>query len=104
MEREIELDGGELCVLKTLGTSGTPMVGKLLRKANSDMGDSEFVETIGGLMDRGYVLSSKANVLKIEDVPFALFRTNPSYSRDLRNAMDPNRHREEKRPRRRRRG
>src|SRR3954469_11427292 len=103
MQTEIDLDGGEITMLKALGTSGTPMVGKILRKQVSDMGDSEFVETLSGLMDRGYVMSSKVNVMKIEDVPHSFFRTNPSYSRDLRDAMRPSGRRDEKKERRRRR-
>ena len=96
MQTEIDLDGGEITMLKALGTSGTPMVGKILRRQVSDMGDPEFVETLAGLMDRGYVMSSKVNVMKIEDVPHSFFRTNPSYSRDLRDAMRPGSRRDEK--------
>ena len=79
------------------------MLGKLLLKQAS-MGDSELVETLTGLIDRGYVLASKVNIMKIEDVPHAFFRTNPSYSRDLRNAMRPGGSRDESKARRRRRG
>ena len=105
MKREIDLDGGEITLLKALGTSGTPKSGKMLLQGASGMGDSAFVETLAGLIDRGFVLSSKVNVLKIEDVPHSFFRVNPSYSRDLRDAMKPGGSRgDEDRSRRRRRG
>lgn len=104
MQREIDLDGGEITMLKALGTSGTPISGKMLVQRVSEMGETELVETLGGLIERGYVLSSKVNIMKMEDVPHTFFRTNPSYSRDLRSAMNPGGKRDEGRERRRRRG
>jgi hypothetical protein len=50
----------------------------------------------------GYVISSKVNVGSMEDVERSFFRVNASYARDLRDAINPGRRREEKTRRRRR--
>jgi len=103
MQREINLDGGEITVLKALGLSSSPMAGKLLLQ-RVEMENAEFLETLSGLIDLGYVLSSKVNVIKIEDVEYSFFRVNPSYARDLREALHGKRRDEHRAGRRRRRG
>ena len=103
MSREIKLDGGEITVLKALGTSGSPIIGKQLREKVGEMEESEFVETISGLIMMDYVASSKVNIMKMEDVEHAFFRVNPSYARDLRDALHGRKRREEMPTRRRRR-
>lgn len=102
MQREIKLSGGEITMIKTLGFSGTPLHGKLLIDRSKEMEPAEFLDVLDGLLSSGYVLSSKVNVQKMEDVERAWFRTNPSYGRDLRDAVRPGRRREEERGRRRR--
>ena len=95
------MNGGEITLLKGLGLAGTPVHGKMLVERVSGMEDAEFLDTLNGLLDQGYVLSSKVNVMKMEDVERAYFRTNPSYSHDLRDAMNPSRRTERRRQRRR---
>jgi len=102
VEREIRLNGGEVTILKTLGLSGTPMNGKMLEE-RAGMEKTEFLETLTGLIDQGYVDSSKVNITDMDDVERASFRVNSSYSRDLRDALHPNRKREERGRRQRRR-
>jgi len=99
-EREIKLDGGEITILKTLGFSGTPMKGKILIQRSGQMVTSELLDTLSGLMSLGYVVSDKVNVQYIEDVERATFRVNPSYSRDLRDALRPGGRKKEERSRR----
>ena len=103
MPREIKLDGGEISVLKSLGLSGTQMYGKILLERIEEMGTAEFLETLDGLLSLGYVLSNKINIRKVEDVERAFFRVNPSYSRDLRDAINPGGRGERERGRRQRR-
>ena len=103
MNREINLSGGEITLLKTLGLSGTPTYGKLLVEQVSEIGEAEFLDELSGLMEQGYVLSDKVNVRTMEDVERAVFRVNASYARDLKDALHPS-HRREKEQRRRRRG
>lgn len=91
-------------MLKALGLSGTPVYGQLLRGRLKDLGAAEFLDTLTGLVMMGYVLSSKVNIVTMEEVERSAFRVNPSYARDLRSAMRPSSSRTEERGRRRRRG
>ena len=103
MQRQIHLDGGDISILKGLGLGGAPVGGKQLLERVSDMETAEFLDTLSGLMNLGYVLSSKVNVIKMEDVERSYFRVNPSYARELRDALQGDRRREDDRRRRRRR-
>ena len=98
--REIKLDGGEITLLKALGLSGTPVHGKQLAERMDELEPAEFLDTLDGLITIGYVLSSKVNVRTIEDVEHGTFRVNPSYSRDLKDALNPQSRRDEQRDRR----
>ena len=105
MARELHLDGGEISLLKTIGLSGTQIFGKhLLDKADDDILPAELIETLAGLIERGYVISSKVNVRTKEDVERSFFRVNPTYARDLRDSVNPSRSRDQGRARRQRRG
>ncbi|MEY2440388.1 MAG: hypothetical protein QOI34_1773 [Verrucomicrobiota bacterium] len=101
MQREIKLNGGEISFLKALGLSGAPIAGKMLFD-KCGMETAEFLDTLDGLLTQDYVLSSKVNVQKMEDVERSYFRANPSYSRDLRDALRPGQRRDKDRTRRRR--
>jgi hypothetical protein len=102
MSRDIKLSGGEITMLKTLGLSGTAISGKMLMERSNAMENAEFLDTLDGLTSMGFVLCSKVNVSKIEDVERASFRVNPSYSRDLKDAMRPTGRKDDDRRRRRR--
>jgi hypothetical protein len=102
MAREINLSGGEITLLKTMGLSGTPVYGKLLVERIGEMESAEFLDELTGLISLGYVLCDKVIVRTMEDVERAVFRINASYARDLRDALHPGRRREEKSRRRRR--
>jgi len=102
MKREINLSGGEITLLKTLGLSGTPTYGKLLVQQIGEMEQAEFVDDLVGLIELGYVLADKVNIRTMEDVERAVFRVNASYARDLKDAIQPGRRREHEQRRRRR--
>jgi hypothetical protein len=102
MTREINLSGGEITLLKTLGLSGTPYYGKLLVEHVGEIEQAEFLDELNGLIELGYVLSDKVNVRTIEDVERAVFRVNASYARDLKDALHPGRRRDKEQRRRRR--
>lgn len=104
MRREINLSGGEISILKTLGLSGSAMPGKLLKDRIGDLETAEFLDDLNGLIMLGYVLSSKVNISNMEDLERSFFRVNASYARDLRDAVTPGRKREDTSRRRRRRG
>lgn len=104
MAREINLNGGEITILKAIGLSGAPAFGKqLLEQAAGEMETAEFLDELNGLIDLGYVLSDKVNLYNKEDIERSTFRVNASYARDLRDAINPSRRRERDKPRRRRR-
>ena len=104
MAREINLNGGEITLLKTLGFSGTQMYGKILLERIDEIEPAEFLDTLDGLLSLGYVLSSKTNIRTMEEADNAFFRVNPVHSRELRQAAHPGGGRErEQRGRRQRR-
>ncbi len=102
MNREINLSGGEITLLKTLGLSGTPIYGKLLAESIGDMEQAEFLDDLTGLMSLGYIVADKVSVRTMEDVERSVFRVNASYARDLKDAIHPSRRKEPERRRRRR--
>ena len=101
---QIQLNGGEITILKALGLSGTAMAGKFLIDRMEEVEAGELIDTLGGLMAMGYLLATKANIRTLEDVERTSFRVNPSYAHDLKDALDPSRRREAEKHRRRRRG
>lgn len=103
MSREIKLSGGEISVLKNIGLSGAPLLGRLLIDRIEEMETGEFLDTLCGLIDQGYVLSNKVSIRMMPDVEKAFFRVNPAYSKDLQEAVNPSRRRERERSERMRR-
>jgi hypothetical protein len=103
MGREIKLDGGEISLLKKIGLSGTQVYGKMLIDRVEGMETAEVLETLTGLIDQGYVLSNKVNIRLIEDAEKAFFRVNAAYAKDLREAVNPGRRRQQERSTRQRR-
>jgi hypothetical protein len=102
MRHELNLSGGEITLLKTMGLSGSPIVGKLLIERVGDMEITEFLDSLQGLISLGYVVSNKVSLHTKEDVERAVFRVNASYARELRDAIRPGHRREQERRRRRR--
>ena len=97
MGRDIKLDGGEISILKKIGLSGSPIFGKVLVERIEEMETGEFLDSLSGLIELGYVLSNKVNVRLLEDVAKASFRVNPAFSKDLQDAVNPSRKRERER-------
>jgi hypothetical protein len=102
MRRDINLNGGEITLLKAMGLSGAPTYGKVLVEQIGEMETAEFLDELNGLISLGYVLSDKVNLRSMEDVERSVFRVNASYARDLRDAIQPGRRREQTRRQRRR--
>lgn len=89
-------------MLKALGLSGAPLYGKLFIDRMKEMGSAEFLDILGGLLATGYVLSSKVNVVKLEEAERSSFRVNSGYAKELRDAMRPGGRKGAERERRRR--
>jgi len=103
MAREINLDGGEISLLKKIGLSGSQVYGKMLIDRVEGMETAEFLDTLTRLIDQGFVLSNKVNIRLIEDAERAFFRVNAAYAKDLREAVNPGRKRDRERAERQRR-
>jgi hypothetical protein len=97
MGRDIKLDGGEITILKKIGLSGSPVHGAILIGRIEEMETGEFLDSLIGLIDLGYVLCNKVNIRLMEDVEKAAFRTNPAFAKDLQDAVNPSRKRERER-------
>ena len=62
MGREINLSGGEISILKTLGLSGASITGKQMLERSGEMESAELLDALNGLIMTGYVLCSKVNI------------------------------------------
>jgi hypothetical protein len=103
VSREINLNGGEITILKTIGLSGEAMAGKVLIERADELEAGELIDTLDGLLTMGYVLSNRPNIRSAEDIERAFFRVNPSYAKELRDVLQPARRQaREQRERRRR--
>lgn len=102
MAHEIKLTGSEISILKSIGLSGQPVGGKTLLEKIEDVEKAEFLETLTSLIDIGYVVANKVNIRSFEDIEHAFFRVSPTHSRDLRDAINPSKGREQERSRGRR--
>jgi hypothetical protein len=100
---EINLSGGEISILKTIGVGGGSMAGSQLAERMDQLEPAELVDALEGLMSEDYVLCDRVNVRTIDDVKGASFRVNPTHARDLRDAVYPSRSKPEQKQRRRRR-
>jgi hypothetical protein len=100
---EINLNGGEISILKTIGLGGGTFDGLQLAQRMTEMETAEFLDSLEGLMSMDYVLSNKLNIRTIDDVKSADFRVNPAVARELREAVYPSRSRQPETRRRRRR-
>ena len=99
MAHEINLDGGEVQMIKALGTGGSAVPGETLIERVSGVEEAEFLDTLQGLIMMGYVISDKQSLHCYDDVKRAEFHVNSGYSKALREATDP-RFRPEKKSRR----
>lgn len=88
--REINLDGGEISVIKALGVGSGEMNGEdLMARIGGDLVPAELIDTLKGLMTMGYVEADKNAFYKAEDLKSIHFRVNSGYSKDLREALNP---------------
>ncbi|MEO7165622.1 MAG: hypothetical protein ABI787_09700 [Spartobacteria bacterium] len=88
---DIKLNGGEITILKTIGLSGGSMAGAQVIDRMDDLEGAEFLDTLDGLMSLGYVVANKVNIRTMDAVKTATFRVNPSFARDLKDALYPSR-------------
>ena len=97
---EINLDGGEISIIKALGFGGSEIRGDDLIARVPDLSGNELIDTIKGLISVGYVNSDKSGFYNMDEFANVHFQINSGYSKELRDAMDPSDERKSKRVRR----
>ena len=91
--REIQLDGGEITILKALGIGSSSEVSgeDLMTKVSADFIPAELIDTLKDLIMVGYVEADKSAFYNVDEFKAVNFRVNPGYSKDLREAINPQR-------------
>jgi hypothetical protein len=90
--REINLDGGEITVIKALGVGSGEMTGEdLMKRVGGDLVPAELIETLKDLMMVGYVDADKSAFYSLDELKAVNFRVNSGYTKDLREALNPSR-------------
>ena len=88
--KELNLDGGEIAIIKAIGLSGTDIRGDDLMDRVGELDVSELMDTLKGLISVGFVEADKSSFYKEEDMKNVYFHVNSGYARELKEAMDPN--------------
>jgi hypothetical protein len=89
MASNINLDGGEISILKAIGMSSGEVSGDQLAERVSDLVEAELLDAMKVLVMMGYVVTDTPSFSKVADFQRAKFHVNSGYSRDLKEAMDP---------------
>ena len=98
---EINLNGGDISIVKTIGLGGTSISGAQLLE-RIDMEEAELIDALEGLIVLGYVQANRIGIRTIDAVRGASFRVSQAHARELRDAVYPSRRKEDKGRRRRR--
>jgi hypothetical protein len=85
----INLDGSETTVIKGIGLMGSEVDGATLFKNCKGMDGRDFLDTLKGLMDVGFVDSDAYSFHSVEEIEDYRFRINPGYMKEIREALDP---------------
>jgi hypothetical protein len=88
--KELNLDGGEIAIIKAIGLSGTDIKGDDLFERVGNLGATELIDTLKGLISCGFVEADKSNFYDEEDMRTVFFHVNSGYAKELKEAMDPN--------------
>jgi hypothetical protein len=87
--KDINLDGGEISILKALGLGGTEVEGEVLLERVPQLEAAEVIDVLQGLTSLGFVDADNAAFHSLEEMKKVKFRVNSGYSKDLREALDP---------------
>jgi len=86
---EINLDGGEVSIIKALGLGGSSVNGEDLAERVVGLEEAELLDTLKGLIVMGYVDADKTSFHTLEDIKRVDFRVNSGYTKELKEALDP---------------
>ena len=87
--RDINLDGGEVAVIKAIGTGGTEVTGEDIIARCVELEGAELVDTLKSLIMLGYVTADSTSFHSGDDLRGITFRVNSGYAKDLREALSP---------------
>ena len=85
---KINLDGGEISIIRGLGFSGAPLTGRDLKGRVGQMSDNDLADCLKTLIALGYV-SSNPDLDDAKDLEKVAFAVNSGYAKDLKEAIDP---------------
>jgi hypothetical protein len=86
---DINLDGGEISIIKALGLSGSGITGELLMERVAGLEEAELIDTLKGLISMGYVNSDRNTLQTKDDLFRTIFSVNSGYAKELKEALDP---------------
>ena len=89
-KNDIQLDGGEITIIKALGLTGGEISGEELMVRVPELMEAELIDSIKGLIMMGYVVADRQAFYNKEGLQQTKFYVNSGYSKDLKDAMDPN--------------
>jgi hypothetical protein len=96
---KINLDGGEITIIRALGLSGTPMSGRDLKGRVGGVSDQNLTETLKTMIVLGYITATPDLDL-VENLDKVTFAVNSGYARELKEALEPEKKERPKRARR----
>ena len=88
-DRELNLDGGEISVIKAIGLSGSEVSGEELMKRCPELVPAELIDTLQGLIQLGYVEADPSHFHDAEDLKRVSLHVNSGYAKDLRESFNP---------------
>ena len=89
MGREIQLDGAEISIVKAIGIGGGEIDGGTLITRCEDLDIAELIDVLRGLIMQGFVDADSDAFYNEEEMEDINFRVNSGYSKDLKDALDP---------------
>jgi hypothetical protein len=89
MARELSLDGAEISIIKTLGIGGSEMQGETLLEKMPELHVAELASVLKGLVAMGYINADSSSFHSEDEFKKTHFQVNPGYSKDIREALDP---------------
>ena len=85
---KINLDGGEISIIRALGFSGTQMLGCDLKGRVARMSDADLADCLMMMIALGY-LTSTPDLDAGGEIDKVAFAVNSGYAKMLREAIDP---------------
>lgn len=86
---DIFLDGGETAIVKAIGLSGSVVNGEMILDRAKSMDIREVIDVIQCLMSTGYVICDHDTFKDSDAFRKAEFHINSGYSKELKQALDP---------------